>query len=108
MPNNTAVQQIMQSPHVLGYVHCSEAGDVLVQEGNEVDVLANVLIYFQQVAGLIGESLGLEEFHEAHIQSKSLTVVSMPHQGGAIGVILNNRARVAEVVAQMRQVIAQS
>ncbi len=98
----------MQSPHVLGYVHCSEAGDVLVQEGNEVDVLANVLIYFQQVAGLIGESLGLEGFNEAHIQGKSLTVVSMPLDGGAIGVILNNRARVSEVIAQMRQIISQS
>lgn len=108
MPNNTAVQQIMQSPHVLGYVHCSESGDVLVQEGNEVDVLANVLIYFQQVAGLIGESLGLEEFNEAQIQSKSLTVITMPHQGGAIGVILNNRARVSEVVAQMKQITSQS
>ena len=32
------------------------------QEGNEVDVLANVIVYFQQIAVLIGESFGLERF----------------------------------------------
>jgi hypothetical protein len=57
--SNTPGQQIIQAPNVIGYVQCSESGDILVQEGNEVDVLANVLIYFQQVAGLIGESFGL-------------------------------------------------
>lgn len=103
---NTAVQQIMQAPNVLGYVQCSEAGDVIVQEGNEVDVLANVLVYFQQVAQLIGESFGLEDFQEAQVQGKSLTVVCLPHQGGAVGVILNSRARLNETVAFVRQVLA--
>lgn len=103
---NTPVQQIMQAPNVLGYVQCSESGDVLVQEGNEVDVLANVLVYFQQVAGLIGESFGLEDFQEAQIQGKALTVVCLPHQGGAVGVILNSRARINETVALVRQALA--
>jgi hypothetical protein len=103
---NTPVQQIMQAPNVLGYVQCSESGDVIVQEGNEVDVLANVLVYFQQVAGLIGESFGLEDFQEAQVQGKSLTVICVPHQGGAVGVILNSRARINETVAQVRQALA--
>lgn len=105
---NTTVQQIMQSPNVLGYVQCSESGDVIVQEGNEVDVLANVLVYFQQVAALIGESFGLEDFQEAQIQGKSLTVVCMPHQGGAVGVILNSRTRLNETVATVRQALAEA
>lgn len=105
MPSNSAVQQIMQAPNVLGYVHCSESGDIIVQEGNEVDVLANVLIYFNQMATLIGESFGLEGFHEAQIQSKSLIVLCMPHQGGAIGVIVNARARVSDVAALMKQIV---
>ena len=104
--NNPTVQQIMQAPNVLGYVQCSDSGDVIVQEGNEVDVLANVLVYFQQVAGLIGESFGLEDFQEAQIQGKSLTVVCLPHQGGAVGVILNSRARINETVAAVRQALA--
>jgi hypothetical protein len=102
----TPVQQIMQAPNVLGYVQCSDSGDVIVQEGNEVDVLANVLVYFQQVAGLIGESFGLEDFQEAQIQGKSLTVVCLPHQGGAVGVILNSRARINETVGVVRQALA--
>jgi hypothetical protein len=105
---NATVQQIMQAPNVLGYVQCSESGDVIVQEGREVDVLANVLIYFQQVAGLIGESFGLEDFQEAQIQGKSLTVVCLPHAGGAVGVILNSRTRMNETVAMVRQALAAS
>lgn len=102
----TPVQQIMQAPNVLGFVQCSESGDVVVQEGNEVDVLANVLIYFQQVAGLIGESFGLEDFQEAQIQGKALTVICLPHEGGAVGVILNSRTRINETVVLIRQALA--
>jgi hypothetical protein len=105
---NTPIQQIMQAPSVLGYVQCSESGDVIVQEGTEVEVLANVLVYFQQVAALIGESFGLEDFQEAQIQGKSLTVICLPHRGGAVGVILNSRTRINETVAMVRQSLAAS
>ncbi len=98
----------MQSPNVIGYVQCSESGDVIAQEGNEVDVLSNVLVYFQQVAGLIGESFGLEDFQEAQVQGKSLTVVCLPHEGGAVGVILNSRTRINETVTIIRQALAAS
>lgn len=104
--SNSPVQLIMQAPHVLGYVQCSESGDVIAQEGSEVEVLANVLIYFQQVAGLIGESFGLEDFQEAQIQGKSLIVVCVPHRGGAVGVVLNSRARINETLAIIRQALA--
>jgi hypothetical protein len=105
--SNSSAHPIMQAPNVIGYVHCSEAGDVLAQEGNEVDILANVLVYFQQVAGLIGESFGLEDFQEAQIQGKSLTVICLPHRGGAVGVILNSRTRINETVTLVRQALAQ-
>ena len=105
MGNNLAINQIMQAPNVIGYVRCSEAGDVIEQEGNEVDVLANVIVYFQQIAVLIGESFGLEHFHEAQIQGKSLTVVCIPVNNEVVGVILNSRARVNEIVVQMRQIL---
>jgi len=104
--SNTPVQQIMQAPNVIGFVQCSESGDIVLQEGSEVDVLANVLVYFRQVATLIGESFGLEDFQEAQIQGKSLTVVCLPHEGGAVGVILNSRARINETVTLIRQALA--
>ncbi len=106
--NNPSVQQIMQAPNVQGFVHCAETGDVIAQEGSEVEILANVLVYFQQVAGLIGESFGLEDFQEAQIQGKGLTVVCLPHQGGAVGVVLNSRARINETVAVVKQALAEA
>lgn len=99
-------EQIMQVPNVLGYVHCSESGDVLAQQGDEVDILANVLVYFQQVAGLIGESFGLEGFQEAQIQGKSLTVICVPHQGGAVGVVFNSRNRINENAALVHRALS--
>jgi hypothetical protein len=102
----TNYQQVMQAPNVIGYVLCSDSGDIVEQEGNEVAVLATVLVYFQQVSGLIGESFGLEDFQEAQIQSKSLTVLCVPHQGGAFGVILSSRLKINEVIALVRQVLA--
>ncbi|MEY4490124.1 MAG: hypothetical protein RIQ79_2632 [Verrucomicrobiota bacterium] len=103
---NTLFQQVMQAPNVLGYVLCSEAGDVVEQEGSEVSVLATVMVYFQQVAGLIGDSFGLEEFQEAQIQSKSLTVLCIPHKAGSFGVILSSRTKINEVTAIVHQVLA--
>lgn len=104
--SNTTAQQIVQIPNVLGFVQCSDSGDIIEQKGDEAEVLANVLIYFQQVAGLIGESFGLEDFQEAQIQGKSLTVVCMPHEGGAIGVLLSSRTRMNETVQLVRQALA--
>lgn len=103
---HTPVQQIMQAPNVIGCVQCSESGDVVVQDGNDVDELANVMVYFHQVAGLIGESFGLEDFQEAQIQGKALTVVCLPHEGGSMGVIVNSRARINETVTHIRQALA--
>lgn len=105
MSTQTTVKQIMQSPQVLGFVHCDESGDVLVQEGNEVDVLSNVMIYFLQIAGLIGESLGLEDFFEAQIQGKSLHVICLPHEGGGVGVILNSKSKTNEITSQLQTYI---
>ena len=68
-------------------------------------MLANVIVYFQQIAVLIGESFCLEQFHEAQIQGKSLTVVCIPINGEVVGVILNSSARVNEVVSQIRHVL---
>lgn len=104
--SNTVAQQIVQIPNVLGFVQCSESGDIIEQKGDEAEVLANVLIYFQQVAGLIGESFGLEDFQEAQIQGKTLTVVCMPHEGGSIGVLLSSRTRMNETVQLVRQALA--
>lgn len=103
---NTSYQQIMQAPTVIGYVMCSDSGDVVEQAGEEVAMLSTVLVYFQQVAGLIGESFGLEDLQEAQIQSKSLTVLCVPHSGGSFGVILSSRAKINEVTAALRQVLA--
>lgn len=105
MTIDTTVRQIMQTPKVLGFAQCSEAGEVVMREGREVESLATVLGHFMRVAARLGGSPGLHDCHQASIQGKSLTVVCMPYEGGAVGVVVDARAQIAEVALMMRRAI---
>ncbi|NMG01626.1 roadblock/LC7 domain-containing protein [Azoarcus taiwanensis] len=99
------MQRIMQTPNVLGYVHCSSSGEVLEREGREVESLATVLGHFVRLSGQLGASFGADGFHQARIQGKPITVLCMPCNDGAIGVVLDSRAHVPEVALSMRRIM---
>lgn len=105
MTNDMTVRQIMQTPHVLGFAQCSEAGEVVKREGRELEALATVLGHFMRVAARLDGSPGLHDCHEASIAGKSLTVVCMPYEGGAVGVVVEARTHVAEIALMMRRAI---
>lgn len=104
-PAAGAYARLVQTDHVLSFVHCSEEGEILAQEGDEVEILAEALTYFHQMAALIGESFGLEGFEEARIQGRSLSILAMPHQGGLLGVVVHVKARIASVIDEMRAIV---
>ena len=99
------VQRIMQTPNVLGYVHCSSTGEVLEREGREVESLAVVLGHVVRLSSRLGATFGTNGFHQAQIQGKPITVLCMPCDDGAIGVVLDSRARVPEVALSMRRIM---
>ena len=103
--DKSAMQRIMQTPNVLGYVHCSLTGEVLEREGSEVESLATVLGHFVRLSGRVGTPFGTDGFHEARIKGKAITVLCMPCDDGAIGVVLDSRARVSEVALCMRRIV---
>jgi predicted regulator of Ras-like GTPase activity (Roadblock/LC7/MglB family) len=103
--DKNAMQRIMQTPNVLGYVHCSLTGEVLEREGSEVESLATVLGHFVRLSSRAGTSFGADGFHEAQIEGKAITVLCMPCDDGAIGVVLDARARVPEVALSMRRIM---
>jgi len=103
-----AANRILNTPGVVGFVQLSETGEVLEQQGQEAEALANVLMYFQQMASLIGTSFGLEDFSEAQIQGNSFTVLTLPYQSGAVGVVLNSRTRLSETVKLLRKTLSSS
>lgn len=94
--------RLTEIDQVLSYVHCSEEGEILAHEGNEVEILAEALTYFHQMAGLIGESFGLEGFEEARVQGKSISILTRPCEDGLLGVVVNTKGRLAAVIEEMR------
>lgn len=104
-PDDGAMQRIMQTPNVLGYAHCSVTGELLEQDGREVDALATVLGHFMRLMASAGASFANGDFHQAQIQGKPITVLCMPCEDGAIGVVLDARARVPEVALMMRRIM---
>jgi hypothetical protein len=101
-------QQILQSPSVLGLARCSETGEIVLREGREVDSLTTVLGTFMRVAKLLPGACDGGDFHQASVQGKPLTVLCMPHDGGAVGVVLDERARVPEVALMLRRAIGRN
>lgn len=101
----SAMQRIMQTPNVLGYVHCSMTGEVLERDGREVESLVTVLGHFLRLSGRFGAPFGSDGFHEAQLKGKPVTVLCMPCEDGAIGVVLDSRARVPEVALTMRRIM---
>jgi len=106
MDASSKLKQLMKEPSVIGFVQCSEEGDIIAQEGNDVDVLSTVLVYFQQIANLIGDSFGLENYQEAQIQGQSLTVITSPYGEGVVGIIVNSKLKINEVARMLREAIA--
>ncbi len=99
------LQQIMQTPNVLGCVCCSPEGDVLAREGSEQDSLAMVLGHFVRLSKSLGASFGNGDFHQAHVQGKAVNVLCLPVEDGAIGVALDARARVPEVALCIKRLV---
>lgn len=105
MDATPSANEIMQIPNVVGYLRCTEAGDIIDQQGTDAEALSGVIVYFQQIANLIGDSFGLENLQEAQIQAKSLNVICLSDNTDLIGVILNTRARLNEASGQIRKTL---
>jgi hypothetical protein len=105
MPDDRAIAAILQAPSVLGYVHCAQSGEVLARHGQQVDTLAMLLGHVMKLAQMLGRALGLDDLHETQLHGKPLTALCMPYRGGAVGVLLDSRARQAEVAQLLRNAL---
>lgn len=105
MQGQLNIQEIMQTPSVLGCVRCSSSGDVMAREGDEVDSLTMVLGHFVRLTKSLGGTFGGGDFHQAQVQGKKVNVLCLPFEDGAIGVALDSRARVPEVAITIKRIV---
>ncbi len=95
------VHHYARLPDVLGAVRCREASDVVEKTGPAVDALGDLLMYLRQSATLVGEAFGLEDFGEAHLQSKQGAALCLARGPETLGLLLGPAARPAEIVAKV-------
>lgn len=89
-------------PNVLGAARLNNTDGSMEQTGPEAEALANVLGCFGQLAGLVGASFGLERLTEAHIGGRNVSIVCVCDDDSTTGVLMNSRARPAEIAARLR------
>lgn len=89
--------KLLSQPGVIGFVECNESGLVVNSEGDEAELLGAVLVYFEQMTNLIGETLGLDRYLEAQIYGKSILVHCQPLQDSAFGLLMNSKARLSDL-----------
>ncbi len=70
--------------------------------GAEAEALGNVLACLLQLSTLVGDSFGLENLEEAHLSGKTLGIICLPGDASTLGLVVNSRARAAELVTRIR------
>lgn len=106
MSQTVQPEQLMRLPGVLGFVECTEEGLIIHSQGDEAELLGNILPHFLQMGQLIGECLGLEHLHEGHILGRSLTAIAIPGEHSRFGLLLNARMRPNELQPLLEQLKA--
>ena len=86
---------------VLGYLEINSTGEVIRTSGDEADALGSVIGYFQQMAGVIGDSLGFDPLDEAYIFGKTTTSICLPRDESTYGIICSSRAKLPDVLAKL-------
>lgn len=83
---------------LIGYIECDQTGEIIKSEGEDIEALGSVLVYFQQMADLIGVSFGFEPMEEARVIGRSTTTVCLAKTDSTLGVIFNSRAKIDEIL----------
>lgn len=96
--------ELVDIPGVVGFVECCESGTILNSAGDESEILGNVLVYFGQMANLIGESLGLEGLVEAQFSGRSLSVLHLPAGESDFGVIMDSKVRASDLTPLIERI----
>lgn len=88
-------------PGLLSLVEVNRSSNILQAEGDDAETLAGVLVYFNQMTDLIGESLGLDGIVEGRMIGRSMTAVCLPTPDSIRGALFENRANIDAVLPKL-------
>jgi hypothetical protein len=84
-------------PGLCGYVCCDESGAVIEQKGRNTHSLDEYAPYFNQLANLVGDSLGLGQAEEMVFFGKKQNAICMEVEGSHYGAILKPKCDLREI-----------
>ena len=87
--NDETNNQVLSHPDIKGWVAIRNDGTQNVASDKNAEELGNVLIYFCDVSGMIGETFGLGRADEVHIVCDQSTTVCLPGDKETVGVIFD-------------------
>lgn len=85
-------------PGLISLVECDESGQIVEAEGDDAEVMGQMMLYYQQMANLIGESFGLGPLEQGRLHSKQLTAVCVPQESGTLGALFDSKAPIDDLL----------
>ncbi len=99
---NETKNQVLSHPDIKGWVAIRNDETQYVASDKNAEQLGDVLIYFNEISGLIGETFGLDKVDEIHIVCEELTAVCLPGVKETVGVIFDKDTRPNQFLAKYK------
>ncbi len=99
---NETKSQLLSHPAIQGWVAIRNDGTQNVASDEIAERFGEVLIYFNQITELIGETFGLEKLDEIHIVCDELTAVCMPGRKETVGILFDKDTNPNEFLAKYK------
>lgn len=100
--NITSQNQVLSHPDIKGWVAIRNDETQSVSSDPAAEKLGEVLIYFSEISGLIGETFGLGSPDEIHIVCDELTAVCLPGSHETVGILFDKDTKPNQFLAKYK------
>ncbi|MFK8067607.1 MAG: hypothetical protein AB8D52_05125 [Gammaproteobacteria bacterium] len=100
--NSNLENPVLDHPDIKGWVAIRNDETQSVSSDPAAEKLGEVLIYFNEISGLIGETFGLERPDEIHIVCDELTAVCLPGVKETVGIIFDQDTKPDQFLAKYK------
>lgn len=97
---NESMENVLSHPDIKGWVAIRNDGSQHVASDDSAETLGDVLIYFNEIAELVGSTFNLEKPDEIHMVCDDLTAVCLPGSKETVGIIFDKNTRPNEFLAK--------
>ncbi len=97
---NESMENVLSHPDIKGWVAIRNDGSQHVASDDHAEQLGDILIYFNEIAELVGSTFGLKKPDEIHMVCDDLTAVCLPGTKETVGILFDKNTRPNEFLAK--------